>query len=323
MKILRWIGWLLALPFIALALYCAFALIAYRDIPVDVLEARYGGPDLQQQTVDGVAIRYRVSGPLDGSRPIVVLIHSHFWTMRMWERWMQPLQGEFTLLRYDMTSHGLTGPDPSEDYSAERGADLLNGLMNALQIDKVSLVGSSSGAAVAYTMASQFPDKVEKLVLMNAPGMPKMKNKWVERGMPSWVGFMFYLLPKPLFKPFLEFAVVDKSLISDATVDEFHEMYRREGNRKAEFLRMSRWQPYDMPKILQGVTAPVLIQWGLQNQQLAYDDAEDFKQLLVNAAATQIIIYPDAAHVLPIEKPQASAEDVRQFLLQPLPTPAP
>lgn len=318
MRILRWVLWPVGILLSLLVIYGIFALIAYRDIPVEVLDAKYGGDDLNIAAVQNIPFRYRVSGPLDGSRPILVLIHSHYWTMRMWDQWVDLLKDDFTLVRYDLTSHGLTGPDPSGDYSAVRGAELLKQLMSKIGIEKATIVGSSSGAAIAYMFARYHPEHSEKLVLINAPGMPKMKNKYVEKGMPSWMGYVFYVLPTQTFKPFLQFAVADKNIITDEMTVEFHEMYRREGNRWAEFLRMSTWEPYDIENILRSINVPVLIQWGQNNPQLSVDDAEKFKTMLKNSPQVKVEIYSHAGHVLPIEKPLETANAVRDFVLEPI-----
>jgi pimeloyl-ACP methyl ester carboxylesterase len=316
MRVLRWILWPIGLLLAVIALYCVYALIAYRDIPVEQLEAKYGGADLKVAEVQNIPFRYKITGPLDGSRPVLVLVHSHYWTMRMWDQWVDLLKDQFTIMRYDLTSHGLTGPDPKNDYSAVRGAELLNELMPKVGIEKATIVGSSSGAAIGYMLAANYPERVEKLVIMNAPGMPKMKNKWVERGLPTFMGYVFYLLPTEIFKPFLQFAIVDKSLITDQMAVEFHDMYRRDGNRWAEFLRMSLWEPYEIAKILAPINVPVLVQWGEKNPQLSKEDALKFKEMLVNSPQVEVKIYPQTGHVLPIEKPVESANDVRRFVLQ-------
>ena len=206
------------------------------------LEQQYGGNNLQRLDVDGVNLAYKV----EGYGPPLVLIHSHFYTMRQWQTWVDRLQQDFTLIRFDLTSHGLTGADPSGDYSRARGSVLLTALLDHLGIARASLAGSSTGGALAWYYAAHYPQRVDKLILINAPGMPRVTNKYMEMGMPDWAGYVFYLLPESLFKAFLQAPVVDKSLISDAQVHEFHQMYRGTGNRMAEFERMQAWEKGDI-----------------------------------------------------------------------------
>jgi len=299
---------------VALVLLAALGIVylwwSNRDLPLATLEAEYGGNGLQWQHVDGVDIAYRV----EGEGPPLVLLHSHFYTMRQWQDWVDTLASDFTLIRFDLTSHGLTGPDPSQVYSHERGAELLAGLLDHLGIERAALAGSSTGGALAYRFAAEHPARVNALVLINAPGMPRTSNKYMEAGMPGWMGYVFYLLPERLFKPFLEAAVVDNTLITDERVREFHRMYRREGNRWAEFLRMSEWSPHDIRPLLEKITAPVLLLWGEDNPQLPVEHVEQYREQLVNAARVDAITYPGIGHVIPIEAPLRSAEDTRAFL---------
>ena len=281
-----------------------------RDIPMTTLEQQYGGDNLQRLEIDGVNLAYKV----EGSGPPLVLIHSHFYTMRQWQSWVEALQPDFTLIRFDLTSHGLTGADPSGDYSRARGSILLSALLDHLGIERASLAGSSTGGALAWYYAAHYPQRVDKLILINAPGMPRVTNKYMEMGMPDWAGYVFYLLPESLFKAFLQAPVVDKSLISDAQVHEFHQMYRGTGNRMAEFERMQAWEKGDISDDLAQIQAPTLIMWGEQNPQLPVAHVQQYTDKLVNAQSVQQRIYPGVGHVIPVEIPAQSAADARLFL---------
>ena len=281
-----------------------------RDIPMTTLEQEYGGSNLQRLNIDGVNLAYKV----EGSGPPLVLIHSHFYTMRQWQAWVDDLQQDFTLIRFDLTSHGLTGADPSGDYSRARGSVLLSALLDHLGIARASLAGSSTGGALAWYYAAHYPQRVDKLILINAPGMPRVTNKYMEMGMPDWAGYVFYLLPESLFKAFLQAPVVDKSLISDAQVREFHRMYRGTGNRMAEFERMQAWEKGDISGDLAQIQAPTLIMWGEQNPQLPVEHVQQYVDKLVNAQRVQQRIYPGVGHVIPVEIPAQSAADTRLFL---------
>lgn len=289
----------------------AYLWVSNRDLPMAYLEQHYG-QGVKRVELDGVDLAYRI----EGAGPPLVLIHSHFYTMRQWHNWVDSLAGDFSLIRFDLTSHGLTGPDPSKDYSRARGSQLLAGLLDHLGIKRASVAGSSTGGGIAWYFAAHYPQRVDKLILINAPGMPRVTNKYMERGLPSWAGYVFYLLPEQLFKPFLQAPVVDNSLITNELVHEFHQMYRGEGNRMAEFHRMMAWERGDISDHLARVQAPVLILWGEDNPQLPVEHALQFKAKLTNSPRVETITYPNVGHVIPLEAPGRSAEDTRRFLVE-------
>lgn len=310
MSLRRLLLWPLKLLVLLIVGYLVWVLLVYRDLPVEELERRYGGDNLQRVTIDGVNLRYKV----EGQGPVLVLLHSHFFTMRQWQSWVDSLSDRFTLLRFDLTSHGLTGPDPSGDYSRERGTELLLGLLDHLKIKQASIVGSSTGAGIAYTFAALHPERTQSLVLINAPGMPKTSNKYMETELPEWGGFLFYLLPEGLFEGFLKAPIIDDSLVTAELLTEFFDMYRREGNRMAEYHRMRSYEKGDISPLLARITAPVLLLWGEQNPQLPVEHVALFQQKLTASKGVQSIIYPGIGHVIPLENPVQAASDTATFV---------
>ena len=126
--IVRGLGVIAAIGIIALGI----ALWVYRDIPAAELEARYASPASRFITIDGARIHYRD----EGSGPPVVLIHANFSNLIDWDPWVDALRDRYRVIRFDMTSHGLTGPDPTGDYSQERTLALTERLIDALDLEQ-------------------------------------------------------------------------------------------------------------------------------------------------------------------------------------------
>jgi pimeloyl-ACP methyl ester carboxylesterase len=294
----------------ALALWVLWSLVAYRDIPVAVLEERYGAPSLSIAQVDGVPLRYRV----EGQGPALLLIHSHYFTMRIWDDWIDTLAPHFTVIRFDMTSHGFTGPEPNGNYSMERDLLLINGLLEKLDVDRFSVVGSSLGGNMAFHLAARQPQRIEKLVLINSGGLPREGARGTGGTIPAWVDYVSYLVPTTVFKSFLQWVISDDTLVTNSMAAEFHDMLRREGNRFAEFDRLRGFDVGEPLPLLASITAPTLIMWGKDNPQLPLQQAERFEQLLTAAESVQRRDYPGVGHVLPIEIPAQGSADLLQFL---------
>ena len=311
--ILRGLSWLLGLFLAALILWVCWSLLAYRDIPASELEAIYGGEDLQYLEHDGTRLRYRVAG----EGPNLLLIHSHYFNMRMWEDWLPTLTEHFRVIRFDLTSHGLTGRDSRDDYSMERDLDHIEALLEELQVEEFAVLGSSLGGNMAFYLAQRHPERITHLVLANSGGIPRPGSRGTQGTIPGWVDYVSYLMPTRAFRSFLEWMIVDDSLVTDAQVEEFHRMFRREGNRFAEFNRLRSFEVGDPTDALASIQVPVLLMWGEDNPQLPVAQVDRFLELLVNAPRIDVEIYPGVGHVIPLEIPAAGSDRVRDFLLRP------
>ncbi len=300
--------------------YSAIALTLWRDIPVATLEQRYGDAALSQTLIDGVSVRYRLQGQPVHQAPTLVLIHNHFMDMGLWDNWVDELGAQFSLLRYDLSGHGLTGPDPSGRYSVSRDVSLLQDLLNQLGLDQVHLVGSSLGGNIAFTYAARHPHQVQSLTLINSGGL-RRDNSRSGREMPGWASLALRLLPPQAYHAFLRWMVIDDSALKPAHLQRFVDMFRRRGNRPAEIARLSQYETGQPEELLRQIRAPSLILWGEDNPQLPRALAQRFVESLTGAAAVHSTVFPGAGHVLPLERPIASAQATREFVLRHTPPP--
>lgn len=315
MKLLRYTGWLLTSLALTLVVYASYCLVAYRDIPVDELERRYGGDNLHTLDVGETRLYYRLDGLPPGEAPVMLLIHSHYFNSRMWDDWVEVLAEDFSVLRFDMTSHGLTGPDHSNDYSMARDLALISALVGHLNIRQMAIVGSSLGGNQAFHYAARYPEQVSHLILINSGGLKREQSRRRNaESIPVWFYRVFYFVPEFAYRAFLEWMVADDAVVTDERVREFHAMFRREGNRKAELTRMRSYDVGEPLSVLARVRAPVLILWGLNNPQLPVSYVDRFTAALAQAPRVASKIYPGAGHLLPVEKPRQSARDAAQFV---------
>lgn len=308
--LLRWGGRLLLVLLLLIVGFVAYGRWAWGDLPVTTLEARYAPANLERVTVDGLSMAYT----LDGQGPLVVLIHSHFLEMGMWEAWLPVLTPHFRVLRYDLSGHGFTGPDGSGVYRVSRDAELLAGLLDAVAPgEPAALVGSSLGGNVAFTLAATRPERVSALVLINSGGL-KRDNSRAGGEIPGWVDAVFPLLPPALLRRFLRWMAADRSVITPALEHRFVDFWRREGNRSAELARLRQYETGDPAPLLAAITAPSLILWGEDNPQLPVALSAQFEAALSGAAQVQRQVFGGAGHVLPLERPAQSAGAARDFL---------
>ena len=119
-------------------------------------------------TADGVSVQYLTAG----SGPAIVLLHGYAETSRMWRPLIPRLAATHTVIAPDLPGIGGSAI-PSDGLDMTRAAARMHALVKSLGVNKAAVVGHDIGLMVAYAYAAQFPDEVDRLVLMDAflPGV--------------------------------------------------------------------------------------------------------------------------------------------------------
>lgn len=281
-----------------------------RDIPAAELEARYASPGAKFLNVDGVRIHYRD----EGSGPALVLIHANFGNLAGWDPWVDALKDGYRVLRFDMTGHGLTGPDPSGDYSLERTIALTERFVDALGLERLAIGGTSLGGTVAIHYAAAHPDRVERLVLLSPGALEGRAMNRAGRTVPAAADILQWITPRALPAYMLRSRFGDPAKVSDALIDQWHDLWRREGQRGAMLARLRSYSSASIVAATAGVRAPTLILWGEANPQAPVEQARELRALLTAAPAVRVITYPGVGHMAVEEAGAVIARDVRAFL---------
>ena len=125
-----------------------------------------------------VGLAHRLDGPEDA--PPLVLSNSLGTTMAMWDPQLGPLSANRRVLRYDRRGHGAS-PVPDGPYAIDDlGRDLL-ALLDALGIERVDFCGLSLGGMVGMWLASEAPERVDRLVLCSTSALLGPPEQWTER----------------------------------------------------------------------------------------------------------------------------------------------
>jgi pimeloyl-ACP methyl ester carboxylesterase len=120
---------------------------------------------------NGIRTNYLESGSGDEH---VVLVHGSGPGVTSYANWrlVLPVLGEdFHCVAPDMVGFGYSERPENPDYSVQTWADQTLGVMDALGIGRAHMIGNSFGGAIALRLATQHPDRVDKLVLMGSMGV--------------------------------------------------------------------------------------------------------------------------------------------------------
>ena len=301
-RILAWAAGFAALGAVLLALW-----LYAPDKSRAELEERYPGV---YRTIDGVRLRLRDSGPRDG--PAVIMLHGFGASLETWEPWAQALSAEYRVIRFDLPGFGLTGPDPSGDYSDARQMKILRELMDQLGVDRASIVGNSLGGRVAWNFAAIHPDRVVSLVLVSPDGFASPGFAYDR---PPDVPFMMqalpYVAPRSLLRTNLAAAYGRPEALTEATLTRYRDMLLAPGVRRAILARTEQTILRDPAPILARIKAPTLILWGEKDGMIPISNADDYLKYLPDATMVRL---PGLGHLPFEEDPEGSLPPVERFL---------
>jgi pimeloyl-ACP methyl ester carboxylesterase len=272
---------------------------------------------VQHRFVDALGLRVHVAeaGPADA--PPVLLLHGWPQHWYMWRRVMDALGGELRLLAPDLRGFGWTDA-PGHGYDGETMARDQVALLDALEIDRVKVVGHDWGGWVAFLIGLLHPDRAERLMVCNAPHpWPRPSPRLLAEGWRSWYavclatpGIGPALLERTEFTKralspdTLEIELYADSMREPARARAVSSLYRYYLRGFRELLR-GRWRAYDLelPTLLLFGQRDFAIPWRL----VAGGGHER------HAPQLRVELAPDAGHFIVDEKPQLVVERAREL----------
>ena len=280
------------------------------DRKVADLEAKYLKAKSDYVDVAGMRLHVRDTGNKQASA--IVLLHGFGASLHTWEAWAVDLTRDYRVVRFDLPGFGLTGADPTGDYTDARSIAVITALMDKLGIARATLIGNSMGGRMAWTFAALHPTKVDKLVLISpdgfaSPGMAYGKKVEV----PAMMKLMRYALPKAMLRPTLAAAYTDPSTLTDELLNRYYNLMLAPGVRDAVLARMAQVVLQDPVPLLRRITAPTLLLWGEKDAMIPVTNAEDYRKTLPNSTLVKL---SNLGHLPFEEAPAQSLEPVRAFL---------
>jgi pimeloyl-ACP methyl ester carboxylesterase len=299
----------IAVGALVLVIAIAIAAMVRPDIPLAKLMPKYGTPPSKFIEIQGMRIRYRD----EGSGPPLLLLHGFSSSLDTWDGWQRQLGSKRRVIRLDLPGFGLTGPAPDGNYTAERYVGVVTELLDKLGVERTDIAGNSMGGRTALMFALAHPERVRKLILVDAGGLPWPEPPLFKLAktpiMGSWI--VRHVTPRFVVRRNLETVYGTPSRLRDAVVERYWEMTLRAGNRGAIVRRITGPADPPLATLLARVKAPTLIQWGKLDRWIPVSDAYGFQR---GIAGSTLHIYPTAGHVPMEELPEATARDADAFL---------
>ena len=280
------------------------------DAERTALEARYAAPPSSFVTLEGVRLHVRDTGPRDGVP--VLLLHGFGSSLHTWDQWAALLEADRRVIRLDLPGFGLTGADPTGDYSDLRAVALLEGLLDRLGVARADVVGSSMGGRIAWRFAAERPARVRRLVLMAPDGFASAGFTYDRpAGVPLLMRALPYTLPMPLLRGGVAPAYADAASLTESALERYRDMMIAPGVRPAILDRMATHVLVPPEPFLRRIAAPVLLLWGESDRMVPAAHAADYEQELPDS---RTVVLPGLGHVPMEEDPARALAPVTAFL---------
>lgn len=279
------------------------------------LEHKYATKPSKFVTVDGVRFHVRD----EGKGPVLLLLNGHLGSLHMWDGWVRILAPHLRVIRIDYAPYGLSGPDPTNDYSTERAVTLVHALAGKLGLRRFSIGGTSNGALVALFYAIAHPERIERVVVSTLPASrpPPRQPSDAMRAAAADLKTQAPFQPRSFWDAFLHDIMVNDAVIDDAMIDRYFELNNRRGAKAwvDAYIQTQYklWDTLDVRAKYAELKRPILLQWGADGVVLPEYVGRDVAALLTNAPVT-LKQYRGAGHLPMIEQPEATARDALAFL---------
>ncbi len=214
----------------------------------------------------------------------VILVHGFFYDSYMWNKNIDALADRFKVYALDLWGFGYSTREPM-DYGYPLYADQLLKFMDALNIQKASLVGQSMGGGTCILFSARHRDRVNKLILVDPAGIPNplpLMGKLTN--LPKVGEFLLDLKSNFYRKMVLSTTFIyDKGFITDSHFENVTRFHKIKGTTEV-LLKILRKQFFhtllDEVRGLGEMDVPILIIWGRQDKAVPLERGQEMHKIL-------------------------------------------
>ena len=297
-----------------IAMLVSWAVFRVPDRSVEELAPRWATPPSIFLDAVGLQVHLRDEGPRDDPTPIL-LLHGTGASLHTWDGWARRLTRDRRVVRFDLPGFGLTGPTPDSVYTIERYVETVIAVADELGIERFVLAGNSLGGYAAWATAVLHPDRVERLILVDAAGYPFQSQSvplaFRIARMPVLGRMLGQVLPRSVVERSVRDVYGDPSKVTPALVDRYFDLATRAGNRAALVARFEQTQPGQLAGRVPELRLPTLILWGRKDRLIPLENGERFTREI---PGSRLIVFDDLGHVPQEEDPDGTVAPVLQFL---------
>ncbi len=265
--------------------------------------------------VDGLHVHFQEFGnPAD---PTLILIHGYTASVYVWQT-VAPMFAErgFYVVAVDLIGFGYSSKPAWFDYAIGSQARVVSRLMNRLGIGRATIIGSSYGGAVASTLALDYAESVEKLILVDAVINDEAKNHPILklaaiRGVGEIVS-PFLIGSKMFLKKRMRgtLASVNHHLITPDRIESIRRPLNAADGHRSILQTARRWDANRIEADAHLINQPTLILWGENDSVIPIRSGEKLYEEILNS---RFVVFKNCGHVPPEEAPADFVEVIIKF----------
>jgi len=266
--------------------------------------------EVEEKDIDvgGLAAHCLIAGPVNA--PHVVFVHGLGGSLATWSLNLPAFAEQFRICALDLIGAGSSAKTAT-DYSVPALAEFLARFLDALGPDwqRVSIVGHSLGGAVALAFAGSYPQRVERLVLVDSAGLGPEIDRTV-------LDLMRSEPTQENLRTELTHFFVQAGLLQQALVDQLYQQRMQPGAHEALVATAHAafgdgQQRIDLRDTLAGLNIPLLVVWGDADAVIPVAHAQEAKR----AHQGRLEVFAGSGHCPHIEGAGAFNQLVQSFLV--------
>jgi pyruvate dehydrogenase E2 component (dihydrolipoyllysine-residue acetyltransferase) len=256
--------------------------------------------EAEEKVVDvgGVAIHCLIAGP--AGAPRVVFVHGLGGSYETWSLNLPAFAERFRICALDLVGAG-SSDKPVMDYSVPSLADFLAHFLDALDRDwqRVNLVGHSLGGAIALAFASRYPERVERLVLVDSAGLGSEISSEV-------LDLIRAEYTVESIRTELTHFFAHQGLVQQALVEQLYQQRLQPGAREALLATMEaafggNRQHIDLRETLAALHDKALVVWGNDDSVIPVTHAQQASR----TPGSRVEVFEACGHCPHIERAEA------------------
>ena len=263
--------------------------------------------------LDGRRVHYRS----EGEGPTLVLLHGVMASLHTWDGWVARMASSYRIIRVDLPGFGLSDRfTEAAHYAPEHGLEMIEKLRLAFEVERFHLAGNSLGGFLAWFYAAHYPERIDKLILIDPIAYPQPLPKIIAFAALPVIGEIArHYAPRFLVEQNVREVYGNPRTVTPETVDRYYDLLLHGENRSAMVAYFRRIKAFAkdvrIASMVRRIEAETLLMWGAKDRWVPPALIELWQRDVRNL---KVRVYPTAGHIPMEELPEETAGDALAFL---------